>query len=617
MQDLIEIDKYPVKFVLKKLLCDKTTGKNIIYATNQYSVYGCRDSDQILVDDLLGFDSLAIQPRVRKSQAEQNERTRTKAEVFTPTWIVKQMNEQVETNDDWQKVVTQRVLEITCGEAPFLVTRYDTTTGENISLWKRVGLLDRKLQAISRNTETEADWLKWTYKAFENTYGYEYQGDNLLIARINLLVTFSDYLQDKWNRPASEAELNKIANIIVWNIFQMDGLKDTVPLGVIGEKFHQFSLFDDPDEQTQADDTKIYNHRVKKSLLFRDLKEGEETMKFDFIIGNPPYQDDTVGEQKSFAAPIYDKFLDGAYTVADVVEMIHPARFLFNAGGTQKAWNRKMLDDPHLKVLWYEADSSKVFSNTDIKGGIAITYRNANQDFGAIDTFTAFPELNSIRQKVWSCAEASFSDIVSNRGQYRFSDLAYKEQPQEMEKVTDPRISAPVFERMPKLFTDEKPDDGFEYIRIFGNMGKNRVYKWFRKDYLKEIDSLYKYKVFIPKANGSGAIGEVLSTPLVGEPLVGSTETFLSIGNFETFDEANSCLRYIKTKFARVMLGILKITQDNAKPVWKYVPLQDFTKNSDIDWSKSVHEIDLQLYRKYGLDEKEIEFIETHVKEME
>ena len=108
----------------------------------------------------------------------------------------------------------------------------------------------------------------------------------------------------------------------------------------------------------------------------------------------------------------------------------------------------------------------------------------------------------------------------------------------------------------------------------------------------------------------------MLSTPLIGEPLIGGTESFISIGCFETYNEAEALLKYVKTKFARTLLGILKITQHVTPEKWKYVPLQDFTPSSDIDWSKSIHEIDLQLYRKYGLDEKEIEFIETHVKEM-
>ena len=141
---------------------------------------------------------------------------------------------------------------------------------------------------------------------------------------------------------------------------------------------------------------------------------------------------------------------------------------------------------------------------------------------------------------------------------------------------------------------------------------------FFKKTYLNPPDNFENYKLIVPASNGSGAIGEVLSTPLIGEPLIGHTETFISIGNFETEQEANNCMKYIKSKFTRTLLGIKKITQGNKKAsTWSEIPLQDFTSNSDIDWSKSIHEIDLQLYKKYGLDDKEIEFIESHVKEME
>ena len=126
-----------------------------------------------------------------------------------------------------------------------------------------------------------------------------------------------------------------------------------------------------------------------------------------------------------------------------------------------------------------------------------------------------------------------------------------------------------------------------------------------------------KWKVFVPKANGSGAIGEVLSTPMIGAPMIGATETFLSIGAFDFRNEAEAVLKYIKTKFARAMLGVLKITQDNTSKVWTKVPMQDFTDSSDIDWTESVAEIDRQLYAKYGLSKEEIAFIESKVKEME
>ena len=343
---------------------------------------------------------------------------------------------------------------------------------------------------------------------------------------------------------------------------------------------------------------------------------------FDYVIGNPPYQDNTVGEQKTFAPPIYHLFMDASYSVADKVELITPARFLFNAGGTSKVWNEKMLSDPHFKVLSHEQDSSKVFANTDIKGGVAITYRDVNKDFGAIEIYTSFEELNSILNKVKKCEDFSpFSEIIYNRGLYRFSKKIYEEFPVEMKQFTDSRVGSSSFERLPDLFTTEKPNDENEYIQIYGILKGSRVYRWFRKDYVNPVENLDKYKVFVPKANGSGALGEVLSTPVIGQPVIGQpvighTETFLSIGCFNSEYEAESCLKYVKGKFARVMLGVLKITQDNSAEKWKYVPLQDFTEKSDIDWSKSVAEIDRQLYKKYGLTQEEIDFIETHVKEM-
>ena len=415
MAELIEINAYPVKNVLKKLLQDKTTDKNIIFATDNYLVYCCNDTDQITINALLGFDSVDIQPRVKKARAEQSERTRKKAEVFTPIWIVRKMidhcDSEIKNVSDWQKYVSLRILEITCGEAPFLVTRYDTTTGETVPISERTGMLDRKLQAIQ--ADDEKTWIKWAFKAFESTYGYEFQGDNLLIARMNLLVTFCDYLQDRWHRTATDKELQKIADIITWNLWQMDGLNDTVPLGKAGEKFHQFSLFEDEDVDLVADDCKIYDHINKKSLFFRDIKEGDIDMKFDFVIGNPPYQDNTSGDNETYAPPIYHLFMDTAYSISDKVELIHPARFLFNAGSTSKDWNKKMLNDPHFKVLYYEQDSSKVFANTDIKGGIAITYRSASDNFGVIEMFTSFPELNSILQKVYNHIE--FQSIMQMR----------------------------------------------------------------------------------------------------------------------------------------------------------------------------------------------------------
>ena len=122
--------------------------------------------------------------------------------------------------------------------------------------------------------------------------------------------------------------------------------------------------------------------------------------------------------------------------------------------------------------------------------------------------------------------------------------------------------------------------------------------------------------MLFPKANGSGRFGEEITMPLIAEPNEGHTQTFISIGKYSSKEEVENEIKYIKTRFARAMLGILKVTQDNKKAVWQYVPIQDFTLNSDIDWSKPIHEIDIQLYKKYGLDKKEVEFIEKNVKGM-
>lgn len=344
-------------------------------------------------------------------------------------------------------------------------------------------------------------------------------------------------------------------------------------------------------------------------------------MKFDFAIGNPPYMVQAPGTSTS-DIPCYNDFMDAAFEIADKVELITPARFLFDAGATPKTWNKKMLDDEHFKVLEYESDATRVFNNTLITGGVAITYRDVDACFGSIGFYSPFVELNSIRNKCQSRSRQSLNSIISNRGQYRFSELCYIEQPEAMKLTSDPRIGASSFKRMPSLFTDSEPNDGYDYIQVLGNESNRRVLKWFRKDYLKPIRNLDKYKVFISKADGAaGQIGNpvparIAGKPVVAGPKVASTETFISIGSCDSEHEAKAICSYVQTKFARVLLGVLKITQDCTAEKWAFVPLQDFSPSSDIDWSKPVPEIDQQLYTKYGLSHEEIEFIETHVKEM-
>ena len=193
-------------------------------------------------------------------------------------------------------------------------------------------------------------------------------------------------------------------------------------------------------------------------------------MKFDFVIGNPPYQDESNGEKRNYAPPVYNLFLDEAYKVADVVEMIHPARFLFNAGSTPKDWNEKMLSDSHLKVPFYEQDSDKVFPgiSTPIKGGIAITYRDSNKEYGAIQAFTQYEEMNSIVHKVTTRKDfVSLYDIVYSRTSYRLTDEMHKEYPEAVKIQSKGHLydmSSNIFKLLPEIFYDEVPDDVIERI---------------------------------------------------------------------------------------------------------------------------------------------------------
>lgn len=340
-------------------------------------------------------------------------------------------------------------------------------------------------------------------------------------------------------------------------------------------------------------------------------------MKFDFCIGNPPYQEDNDNSVRK--SPVYNLFMDAAYDIADVVELITPGRFLFDAGQTPKSWNEKMLNDEHFKVLHYEKDASSVFANTDIKGGVVISVRDSKRDFGKISTFTPYEELNHIFAKVKAYSNEYMDSIVSQRGMYRLTDIFFNDYPFASDRVgegTGNMIVSNIFEKIPEAFLEERKDDE-EYIKIFGRADNRRVFRYIQSKYVIKNEFLPCYKVFFPEANSSGRFGEVLTMPAIGAPNEGATDTFINIGMLETRDEANAIVRYIQTKFMRALLGIKKATQHTPRSVWDTIPIQDFTPQSDINWSKSIPEIDRQLYKKYGLSQEEIDFIETNVKEME
>lgn len=355
--------------------------------------------------------------------------------------------------------------------------------------------------------------------------------------------------------------------------------------------------------------------------LTETAKEGGDLgMRFDVVVGNPPFEQESTGESTS-RSPIYNYFYDLAEQVAPKYCLISPARFLSNAGHTPKIWNNKMLNDEHIKIIHYEQKSADVFPNTDIKGGVVVLYRDIETDFGSIGTFTSFAELNSIVEKVSSLTTETLDSIITGRGIYRLTDKALEDHPQIVDIQSRGHkydVGTSAFEILEDLiFFADKPQDDQDYVSILGRYNGERVYRWIRSDYINEPFGFNKWSVVLPKSNGTGSLGETLSSPLILAPLIGFTETFISIGAFDTEGEAENCLKYVKSKFARTMLGVLKITQDNTREKWTKVPIQDFTSQSDIYWGKPIPDIDQQLYSKYGLDEKEIVFIEEKAVPME
>jgi hypothetical protein len=288
--------------ILSILLTDRTTGKNILWATDDYAPIDAKS--QIYISQITGLNSNRIKPRVQKQKEEQQSRTRNKAEVFTPSWICNAQNNLIDeawfgkknvfnTSEDfenkkwtstketidfstdiqsgktWQDYVKLTRMEISCGEAPYLVSRYDTVTGKHIKLMDRIGLLDRKMRVIGENSKNEAEFFLWSKIAFQNCYGFELQGDNLLLARANLLLSFNEYTKHFLKRNPTEKEQREIAEIISWNLWQMDGLSFNTPFSA-AENGGQLSLFEEFN-QNECFPCKIMDWKENKIILFKSL----------------------------------------------------------------------------------------------------------------------------------------------------------------------------------------------------------------------------------------------------------------------------------------------------------------------------------------------------------
>lgn len=646
MEQLIDFHAPEVQAVLDTLLKDRSTGKNIIWATDppkelQTVMYEpVTDRSQITTQQLGLTHYEVVLPRMMKQTDTQQQRTRKKGEVFSPAWVCNKMNNAldadwfrglgaeenagqftVELPQGWQTVETpvqfpvcggrtpawvqyvqSRRLEVTCGEAPFLASRYDAATGEMIPVARRIGILDRKLRVVSENAATEDEWHKYATHAVQSTYGYEYQGDNLLLARVNLLLTYAEHLQARWQRKPTKEELQPIATIISWNLWQMDGLHLSVPGGKPqpeAEQLDLFSMFGAAEPQPPTVSCKVKNWRKGShgtTQNFETIQEGSTSMKFDYVIGNPPYQISDGGASVS-ATPIYNRFIEAIKTThPGAICLIIPAKWYSGGKGLDK-FRGEMLGDRHISTLVDYSNSLDVFPNVDVAGGVCYfvwkeayngkckytNYRNgkattAYRDLNEFQTFIRYPVASEIVKKVKEDGELTLDKVVSSRKPF---GLATTAKPMKTGDITLRYNGG----RGPYKSTE---------IRV----GTEMIDQW--KIIISRLTAEHAGQ---PAKDGKY---RVLSTMELLKPGEICSETYLVAGAFDSKEEATNYMDYLKTQFVRFLILQIAMTQQLSKASFAFVPCQDFTRK----WT------DKQLFERYDLSSKEVNYIQGMIKEM-
>ena len=371
--------------------------------------------------------------------------------------------------------------------------------------------------------------------------------------------------------------------------------------------------------------TDAKNGTAKQAVMALFNNSGDPMFKFDAVVGNPPYQE--MNSANKMSRSIYPDFVRASQQIGSVVSLVMPARWMSGENGPYHETDgfiKDIISGSHLKKFTLFPNSQDVFNGVDIKGGVCTfvwdksyekdlvdyTVHDGNKSYNhqvpfqiADNIIIRFPELISIVQKVFTepvdAANGSMRTLVSSRNPFGFVSDLFTKNNEGVSRISEEKLAS---------------DD---YL-VHGLLKGKRTIRYIPNNELKKnIDGAKAYKVFLPRANGSGTFGEVFSTPMIGTPMTICTDTFLQVGQFDNELKAANLLNYIKTKFFRAMVGVKKTAVFNYKDCFTFVPLQDFTADSDIDWTRSIPEIDQQLYRKYSLTDEEIDFIETHVKPMD
>lgn len=672
---LAELDKN----ILLILLKDRSIGKNILWATDDYKDLGIgfAADDEITLPAITGAHGNLIKPRALKSKEEQGARTRNMAEVFTPLWICNKQNNladnawfgrenvfNTENGTDWQATegkiafpsekgadgwiayIASKRLEITCGEAPYLASRYDTMTGEIVPLEKRIGLLDRKLRVINERTRNFKDrerakkrWLELATLAVRSTYGFEWAGDNILLARENLLFTVADYYAAKFGDALDMEMLEHFAEIISWNIWQMDGLKAVVPNSCHDYKKERQAVSPnlflakdfsartlkrsvspcdvDEDERQKCqgclkDNIELHNGvycRIKnwstgKVLQFKDMLDGEgsegvmsKDFKFDVVIGNPPYQVSDGGNGKS-AKPVYHFFVNEIRELSpDLISMIIPSRW-FAGGKGLDDFRSSMLKDKRIETLVDYENFKDVFPGVDLAGGACFflwkkkfngecTVVNATQTTNVkmqryLDEFDILVRSNKsleILRKVmeWNKSGKNLSSVVSSRKPF---GLPTNYSP------LNSGVPCWFIQRIGRKFADcNDVDDSMGYLDKWKLLAPKAPIAG-QTDFTKPVGFYYEGNTKIAKP------GECC------------TESFIILGAFNTEKEVLSYRSYIFTKLVRFLLLQTVVSQDVTKKNFVFVP--------DLGEYNKYYTDDL-LRRLWGITDNQWEYVDSKI----
>lgn len=682
--------------LLELLLKDHSTQRGIYWATDSYASLGegYTFHDEITPERITGSHGDLIKPRAVKAREEQQRRSRAMAEVFTPSWLCNVMNNEADASwfgrrdvfnvvspdcrswqptagpiampagESWQSYVSATRLEITCGEAPFLVSRYDTVTGAPIPIERRIGMLDRKLRVVGENATSPEQWQHWALVALSSIYGYEWQGDSLLLAREAVLATLADYYEHRFGQPIDDDLLTASAEIVACNLWQMDGLKGVLPQSCThtrymtnqsGEKVE----YHDPCRGCETGNILAHNGtycKIKRwniaslspatldgdDLLFSDLfkpksnndifsNEEDSTMKFDYIIGNPPYQEETnKGETNNGQHPsksIFQFFQDEADAISlDCVCLVYPGgRWIQRSGKGMQKFGLKQINDSRLQAVYFFPQSKALFGEAaDLTDGISIVIKKQSKTSDEFEYHYCEDLENDLCYKVKAPGSRILELNPADAFVMKKVDNFSKEK--KLHNLHDRILSRSLFS-IESDFVEKNPDKVTLYdgnlptgggkIKLLTNnkSGKSGRAKWYitSENVIPESSRKYinQWQVIVSSANAGGQKRDNQISIADNHTAFGRVR--VALGSFKTKEEAENFLSYCQTYIIR--FAFLMTDEALTSLAMRVPDLGDYTsKNKLVDFSKDLNQ---QLYKLMNLDKSEQKFVEQKINDID